>query len=265
MNKASTASKVPTVTLAFWIVYIAATTLGETGGDAVSDTLDWGYLGGTAFFFVLFVVLAIGQVLSRTLRPPLYWATIVASTMFGTTMADFADRSLGLGYAGGSTLLFACLLVTLGLWYRDQGTIAVNDVAAPRAEIFYWVAITFSQTLGTALGDWVSDGWDLGSATGALIFGAVLAVLVGFYYWTSVSRVLLFWAAFILARPLGATLGDFLDQPHDQGGLGLSRPLASAIIAAFIILCLLILPKLAKTHRVRALEAEGIGGSAGTD
>src|SRR6185437_6248548 len=248
-----------------WIVYIAATTLGETGGDAVSDTLDWGYLGGTAFFFVLFVVLAIGQVLSRTLQPPLYWATIVASTMFGTTMADFADRSLGIGYAGGSMLLFACVLAVLAIWYRTQGTIAPSSVTAPKAEIFFWIAITFSQTLGTALGDWVSDGFDLGSATGALVFAAGLAAVAVLYFWTSVSRVSLFWAALILARPLGATLGDFLDQPHDQGGLALSRPLASAIIAAFIILCLLILPKLAKTHRVRALGAEGIGGSAGTD
>jgi uncharacterized membrane-anchored protein len=265
LNRASTASKLPTVTWAFWIVYVAATTLGETGGDAVSDTLDWGYLGGTAFFAVLFILLAVAQILASRLRPPLYWATIVASTMFGTTMADFADRSLGLGYAGGSTLLFACLVVTLGLWYRARGTIAVDAVTDRRAELFYWVAITFSQTLGTALGDWVSDGWDVGSAAGALFFGAALAGLIGLYYWTSASRVLLFWAALILARPLGATLGDFLDQPHDQGGLALSRPLASAIIAAFIVLCLLVLPRLANTRRVRALDSEGIGGSAGPE
>ncbi|MGH7013640.1 MAG: COG4705 family protein [Stellaceae bacterium] len=234
------ASKVPAVTLAFWIVYVAATTLGETGGDAVSDTLDWGYLGGTAFFLVLFVVLAVAQIRAPKLYPALFWATTVASTMFGTTTADFADRSLGLGYAGGSTLLFACVLIVLGLWHRAQGTIAVGSVTAPKAEIFFWIAITFSQTLGTALGDWVSDGWDLGSATGALVFAIGLAVVAGLYFWTSASRVLLFWAALILARPLGATFGDFLDQPHDQGGLALSRPLASAIIAAFIILCLFV-------------------------
>jgi len=239
-----TNSKVPAVAIWFWVIYVAATTLGETGGDAVSDTLDWGYLGGTAFFLAVFVVLAILQIRTNKLRPPLYWATIVASTMFGTTMADFADRSLGIGYAGGSTLLFGCLLVVLAIWQSTQGTIAPSSVTTPKAEIFYWVAITFSQTLGTALGDWVSDGFDLGSAVGALVFAAGLAVVALLYYFrTTISRVSLFWAAVILARPLGATLGDFLDQPHDQGGLALSRPLASAIIAIFIIVCLFVLPR----------------------
>ncbi|HYL33428.1 MAG TPA: hypothetical protein VEU53_09835 [Stellaceae bacterium] len=252
MNTLSTANKVPTVTWAYWIVYVAATTLGETGGDAVSDTLDWGYLGGTAFFLVVFVILAVAQIRISKLHPPLYWATIVASTMFGTTMADFADRSLGIGYAGGSTLLFACLLAVLVIWFRAQGTIAPSSVTVPKAEIFFWIAITFSQTLGTALGDWVSDGFDLGSATGALVFAAGLAVVAALYFWTSVSRVSLFWAALILARPLGATLGDFLDQPHDQGGLGLSRLLASAIIVVFIVACLFMLPRSAARRPERA-------------
>jgi uncharacterized membrane-anchored protein len=252
MNTLSMASKVPGITVGFWIIYVAATTLGETGGDAVSDTLDWGYLGGTAFFLAVFIILAVAQIRADKLHPPLYWATIVASTMFGTTMADFADRSLGIGYAGGSTLLFACVLVVLALWYRAQGTITPASVTTPKAEIFFWIAITFSQTLGTALGDWVSDGFDLGSATGALVFAAGLAVVAALYFWTTVSRVLLFWAALILARPLGATLGDFLDQPHDQGGLGLSRFLASAIIIGFIVASLFVLPQSAARQPERS-------------
>jgi len=238
-----TNSKVPSVAIWFWIIYVAATTLGETGGDWVSDTLDWGYLGGTAFFFAVFVILAVLQIRAGKLHPPLFWATVVASTMFGTTMADFADRSLGIGYAGGSALLFACVLVTLAIWYRAQGNIGPSSVTTPKAEIFFWIAVTFCQTLGTALGDWVSDGFDLGSAVGALVFAAGLAVVAALYFRTAISRVSLFWAAVILARPLGATLGDFLDQPHDQGGLGLSRLLASAIIIVFIVACLFVLPQ----------------------
>lgn len=252
MSRSSTHSKVPSIAIWFWIIYVAATTLGETGGDAVSDTLAWGYLGGTAFFLAVFVVLAVLQIRASKLHPPLYWATIVASTMFGTTMADFADRSLGIGYAGGSTLLFACLLAVLAIWYRTQGTIAPGSVTAPKAEILYWIAITFSQTLGTALGDWVSDGLDLGSAVGALIFAAGLVIVAALYFRTALSRVSLFWAAVILARPLGATLGDFLDQPHDQGGLALSRPFASAIIAIFIIACLFVLPQTAAKRSERS-------------
>jgi len=252
VNSHTAVSKVPAVTLGFWIVYVAATTLGETGGDAVTMTLNWGYLAGTAFFLALFIVLVVAQILTKNLRPVVYWATIVAATTFGTAMADFADRSLGIGYAGGSTLLFACLLTVLGLWYRSQGTIAVNAMSTPKVEVFYWIAITFSQTLGTALGDWVSDGWDLGSARGALVFAAGLAVIAGLYFWTTTSRVLLFWAAFILARPLGATVGDFLDQPVDQGGLAISRPLASAAIAAFIVLCVLLMPRPVGKHPERS-------------
>src|ERR1700750_1826905 len=231
-------SKVPEVTLTFWIIKIAATTLGETGGDTVTMTLNWGYLVGTVIFLSLLVVLVVGQIIAKKFHPFLYWATIIASTTFGTTMADFADRSLGIGYTGGSTLLFLCLMTVLGLWYWSQGTISVNTVATPKAEVFYWAAITFSQTLGTALGDWLADTGGLGYEGGALVFAAGLAVIVALYYFTRVSHVLLFWAAFILSRPLGATIGDFLDKPIADGGLALSRPIASAVIGALIIVCL---------------------------
>lgn len=242
-----TLSKVPEVTLGFWIIKIAATTLGETGGDSITMTLNWGYLIGTAIFLGLLIVLVVAQILAHKFHPVLYWATIVASTTFGTTMADFADRSLGVGYAGGSTLLLVCLAAVLGLWYWSQGTISVNTVSTPKVEAFYWAAITFSQTLGTALGDWTADT-GLGYEGGALIFGAGLAVIAGLYYWTNISRVLLFWAAFILTRPLGATVGDFLDKPVNEGGLALSRPLATAAIAVLIVVCLLVFPQRAGRH-----------------
>ena len=246
--RAESLTKVPEVTLVFWIIKIAATTLGETGGDSVTMTPRWGYLAGTALFLVLLVALVIWQTVAGKFHPFLYWATIVASTTFGTTMADFADRSLGIGYTGGSTLLFLCLMATLGLWYWSLGSISVTTVSAPKVEAFYWAAITFSQTLGTALGDWAADTGGLGYEGGALLFGAGLAVLAALYYWTSLSRVALFWAAFILTRPLGATVGDLLDKPVRHGGLALSRPLASAVIAAFIIGCILLLPQRAGTH-----------------
>jgi uncharacterized membrane-anchored protein len=241
-------SKVPAVTLGFWIIKIAATTLGETGGDTVTMTLNWGYLAGTALFLGLLIVLVVVQILAIKFQPWLYWATIVASTTFGTTMADFADRSLGIGYTGGATLLFVCLIAVLALWYWSQGTISVDTVTTPRVEAFYWAAITFSQTLGTALGDWMADTGGLGYEGGALVFGAGLAVIAGLYFWTSASRVLLFWAAFILTRPLGATVGDFLDKPTSQGGLALSRPLASAVIAILIVVCILLIPQRAGVH-----------------
>jgi uncharacterized membrane-anchored protein len=241
-------TKVPEVTLVFWIIKIAATTLGETGGDSVTMTLNWGYLTGTAIFLSLLVVLVFTQIAAKKFHPFLYWATIVASTTAGTTMADFADRSLGIGYTGGSSLLLLCLLATLGLWYWSLGSISVETVNTPKVEAFYWTAITFSQTLGTALGDWMADTTGLGYEGGALVFAAALAVLAAAYYWTSVSRVLLFWAAFILTRPLGATVGDFLDKPVNHGGLALSRPLASAVIAGFILGCLALLPQRAGTH-----------------
>jgi uncharacterized membrane-anchored protein len=242
------ATKVPEVTLVFWIIKIAATTLGETGGDSVTMTLNWGYLAGTVLFLALLALLVIAQIIAKKFHPVLYWATIVASTTFGTTMADFADRSLGIGYPGGSALLLALLLITLALWYWTLGSISVETVSTPRVEAFYWAAITLSQTLGTALGDWVADSMGLGYDGGVLVFAAGLAVLAAAYYWTNVSRVLLFWAAFILSRPLGATVGDFLDKPISEGGLALSRPIASAVIAAFIIGCILLLPQRAGRH-----------------
>jgi uncharacterized membrane-anchored protein len=241
-------SKVPAVTLAFWVIKVAATTLGETGGDTVTMTLNWGYLAGTALFLGLLVVLVAAQILARRFHPLLYWATIVASTTFGTTMADFADRSLGIGYTGGSTLLALCLFAVLGLWYWSEGTVSVSTVSTPKVEAFYWAAITFSQTLGTALGDWMADTGGLGYEGGAFVFAAGLAVIVGLYFWTQISPVLLFWAAFILTRPLGATVGDFLDKPKNAGGLALSRPLASAVIGALIIACLFVLPQHAGRH-----------------
>jgi uncharacterized membrane-anchored protein len=241
-------SKVPEVTLVFWIIKIAATTLGETAGDTVTMTLDWGYLAGTVLFLAALALLVGLQIVAKRFHPFLYWATIIASTTFGTTMADFADRSLGVGYAGGSSILLICLLATLGLWYRSLGSISVDTVSTPKVEIFYWAAITFSQTLGTALGDWMADSTGLEYEGGAIVFGAALAVVAAAYYRTHLSRVTLFWMAFILTRPLGATVGDLLDKPLDQGGLALSRPLASAVIAAFILGCLLILPQRAGSH-----------------
>jgi uncharacterized membrane-anchored protein len=242
------ATKVPEVTLVFWIIKIAATTLGETGGDSVTMTLGWGYLTGTAIFLTLLIALVVAQIVAKRFHPSLYWATIVASTTFGTTMADFADRSLGIGYTGGATVLLCLLLLTLGLWHHSLGSISVETVATPKAEAFYWAAITFSQTLGTALGDWMADSTGLGYLGGAAVFALALAVLAALYYWSDISRVSLFWAAFILTRPLGATVGDLLDKPHSHGGLALSRPWASAVITVFIVGCVLLLPQRAGRH-----------------
>lgn len=243
-----TLSKVPEVTLVFWIIKIAATTLGETGGDTVTMTMNFGYLTGTIIFVALLIGLILWQIAAKKFHPFLYWATIIASTTAGTTLADFADRSLGIGYAGGSTLLLACLLASLAVWYWREGTISVQTVNTPRVEWFYWIAITFSQTLGTALGDWTADDTGLGYMGGALVFGAGLAVLAVLYWRTKVSRVFLFWAAFILTRPLGATVGDFLDKPLDHGGLALSRPIASLVLAVFILGCIVFLPQRAGSH-----------------
>ena len=252
-----TLSKVPAVTLVFWIIKIAATTLGETGGDTVTMTLDWGYLAGTALFAGLLLALVALQIRATKFYPFLYWATIVASTTFGTTMADFADRSLGIGYTGGAALLLALLVAVQALWYRSEGTIDVNTVTTPRAEGFYWAAITFSQTLGTALGDWTADTDGFGYGGGTLIFAGAIALVVLLYYTTSLSRVALFWAGFILTRPLGATFGDLLDKPVADGGLDLSRPIASAMIAMFIIIALLVLPQRAGRHPGAAQPSEG--------
>jgi uncharacterized membrane-anchored protein len=252
-------SKVPAVTVGFWIIKVLATTLGETGGDTVTMTLNWGYLAGSALFGVALVVLVAAQIFAKRFHPVLYWATIVASTTFGTTLADFADRSLGIGYAGGSLLLLGCLLATLGLWHRSQGTVAVNTLSTPKVEAYYWATITFSQTLGTALGDWLADTGGVGYEGGALVFAAGLVAVAALYFWTSISRVTLFWVAFILTRPLGATVGDFLDKPVSHGGLDLSRPLASAVIAAIIVAGLIVLPQRPGQHPG---EAEGSTAAA---
>ncbi|MBV8704885.1 MAG: hypothetical protein JO118_14385 [Acetobacteraceae bacterium] len=241
-------SKVPEVTLGFWVIKVAATTLGETGGDAVTMTLGLGYLVGTAIFATVLAAAVSAQVAARRFHPFLYWFVIVATTTAGTTLADFCDRSLGIGYAGGSSILFALLLVTLGLWYWSLGSVSVDTVTSPKAEIFYWATIMFSQTLGTALGDWMADTNGLGYEGGAIVFAAALAVVAGLYFRTNVSRTLLFWTAFILTRPLGATFGDLLDKPVANGGLALGRFSASAVLAAFIIACILILPQRAGSH-----------------
>ena len=253
-----TLTKVPAVTLGFWVIKILATTLGETAGDTVS--MSWlgetgpqagqgpnGYLTGTILFGVPLALLIWAQIRARGFNAWLYWATIIASTTAGTTLADFATRSLGIGYAGGSVLLFACVLASLFAWHRTTGTISVNSVVSPREELFYWLTITFSQTLGTALGDWVADS-GLGYGGGAVAFGAVLLVLAALCFWTGLSRVFLFWAAFILTRPLGATLGDFLDKPVARGGLELSRPLASLALALAILLLIWLIPQRAGLH-----------------
>ncbi|MEM4989757.1 hypothetical protein V8G57_20385 [Collimonas sp. H4R21] len=232
-------SKVPEVTLLFWIIKIAATTLGETGGDAVSMSMNLGYLVATAIFAAVFLVAVFAQVRAKGFHPFLYWATIIATTMVGTTLADFADRSLGIGYAGGSSLLFILLMASLAIWHRTLGTISVATVNTPKAEMFYWLTIMFSQTLGTALGDWTADTAGLGYTGAALLFGGLLALLVLAYYRTRISRTALFWAAFILTRPLGAVVGDFLDKPLNAGGLALSRYSASLALFAFILGCIL--------------------------
>ncbi len=236
-------SKVPELALTFWIIKIAATTLGETAGDSVTMTLQWGYLAGTGLFGVILVAMVCLQIRVRAFHPALYWGTIVASTTFGTTMADVADRSLGIGYTGGALLLFGGLIGVLGLWRASLGSVQSSAVSSPQAEGFYWSAIIFSQTLGTALGDWMADTGGLGYEGGALVFSAGLLAVGALYGLTQVSRVMLFWAAFILTRPLGATVGDYLDKPVSHGGLALSRPIASAVIAAFIVGCIWLLPQ----------------------
>ncbi|SIR10415.1 Uncharacterized membrane-anchored protein [Janthinobacterium sp. TND4EL3] len=232
--------KVPEVTLAFWIIKIAATTLGETAGDAVSMSMNLGYLIGTAIFLAVFLTAVFAQIKAKKFHPFLYWATIIATTTVGTTLADFADRSLGIGYAGGSTLLIALLFGSLFIWHRTLGSVSVSTLSSPKAEIFYWVTIMFSQTLGTALGDWTAGTAGLGYTGAAIAFSVLLALVVAAYYWTNVSRTLLFWTAFILTRPLGAVVGDFLDKPLSAGGLALSRYSASAALFAFILTSILL-------------------------
>jgi uncharacterized membrane-anchored protein len=241
-------SKVPEVTLVFWLIKIACTTLGETGGDAVTMSMNLGYLVGTAIFAVIFVLAVSVQLAVRRFHPFLYWFVIVATTTVGTTLADFMDRSLGIGYAGGSAILLALVLASLALWRWTLGSVSVTRISSVKGEIFYWVTIMFSQTLGTALGDWAADDGGLGFAGGALAFGAALAVVAALYKWTTISHVALFWAAFILTRPLGATVGDFLDKPLQHGGLDLSRYTASAVLVVLIIACILIFPQKPGQH-----------------
>jgi len=246
------ASKVPEATLGFWAIKIAATTLGETGGDWVTMTLSLGYLIGTIIFAVIFLGLVAGQVKAAKFHPFLFWATIVATTTLGTTIADFTDRSLGVGYPGGVAIVLALLIASLAIWYWVEGTVSVESITTPRAEWFYWCTILFSQTLGTALGDWAAGsdrgGLGLGYEYGAIIFGVGLAILAALYVWTKISHTLLFWAAFILTRPLGATLGDLLDKPVEQGGMHLSRLLASLILLAVIVAGVLLIPQRAAKH-----------------
>lgn len=242
-NTQEALSKVPEVTLIFWIIKIFATTLGETGGDTVSMSMGLGYLVGTAIFAAIFVAFVLAQIRAKQFNSWLYWATIIATTTVGTTLADFADRTLGIGYAGGSSLLLTLLLASLFIWYRTMGSVSVNTVSSPKAEMFYWLTIMFSQTLGTALGDWTADTAGLGYAGGAIIFSALLALVAAAYYRTSISRTALFWAAFILTRPLGAVVGDFLDKPIASGGLALSRYTASIVILLLIAGLIIVFPQ----------------------
>ena len=243
-NTAITAlSKVPEVTLIFWLIKILATTLGETGGDAVSMSMNLGYLVGTAIFAVIFLFAVVAQIKAKQFHPFIYWVTIVATTTVGTTLADYVDRSLGIGYTGGSALLLSLLLASLFVWYKTLGSVSVNSISEPKAEMFYWVTIMFSQTLGTALGDWTADTAGLGYGGGAIIFSALLLAVLAAYYWTQISRTALFWAAFILTRPLGAVVGDFLDKPIAKGGLDLSRYTASTALILIIIACILFFPQ----------------------
>lgn len=233
-------SKVPEVTLVFWLMKIAATTLGETGGDAVSMSMHMGYLVSTGIFAAIFIAAVAIQIMAKKFHPVIYWVTIIATTTVGTTLADFADRSLGIGYLGGTSLLLILLLASLAIWYRTLGTVSVSSVVSPKTEMFYWVTIMFSQTLGTALGDWTADSMGIGYEGGAVIFGGLLLLLVAAYYWTRISRTTLFWAAFILTRPLGAVVGDLLDKPVSHGGMDMSRYTASAILIGFIAACIVI-------------------------
>lgn len=240
-------SKVPEVTLLFWMIKILATTLGETGGDAVTMSMGLGYLAGTGIFAFIFIIAVIAQIRAKEFHPFLYWLTIIATTTVGTTLADFVTRDIGVGYAGGSTILLVLLVSSLLTWRFVMGTVSVQSIITAKAEMFYWVTILFSQTLGTALGDWVADDTGLGYLGAAAIFGGILVVTAALYFWTDVSHTILFWIAFIVTRPLGAVVGDFLDKPLDHGGLELSRYTASIVLLTIIIASLLIFrPKAAE-------------------
>jgi uncharacterized membrane-anchored protein len=248
-------SKVPEVALGFWIIKILATTLGETGGDALSMSLNVGYAVSTVIFFGLFLVLVVAQIRAKRFHAFLYWAVIVGTTLAGTTMADFADRSLGIGYPGGTAILFGLLVASLVVWKLVVGTVSVNNIVTPKAEMFYWLTILFSNTLGTALGDWTSEGTGFGG--GVFLFIGLIGVVAGLYFFTKISRTLLFWAAFILTRPLGATMGDLLTKPHADGGLNMSRFVSSGIIAVFIVGCVLLIPQRAGNHPGQKAEDRG--------
>ena len=243
-------SKVPEVTFLFWLIKIAATTLGETGGDAVSMSMNLGYLTATAIFAAIFLAAVGGQIAATRFYLSLYWTTIIATTTLGTTLADYATRSLGIGYAGGSSMLLLLLVASLAVWYRTMGTVSVDSLSSPKAEMFYWVTIMFSQTLGTALGDWTADTAGLGYTGAAAVFSALLALVAAGYFWTNISRTMLFWAAFVLTRPLGAVVGDFLDKPVASGGLAMSRYAASAVLLIFIVACMILFKQKAasKSH-----------------
>jgi uncharacterized membrane-anchored protein len=235
-------SKVPAVTFVFWVIKVLATTLGETGGDTLSMSMNLGYLLSTGIFSVTFVAAVIIQVRARQFHPVIYWATIVATTTVGTTLADFADRSLGIGYAGGTTILLVMLMTSLWIWKRNLGSVAVDTVNSPKSEMYYWVTIMCSQTLGTALGDWTADTAGIGYGGGIFVFGGLLAVVAAIYYFTKISRTLLFWSAFILTRPLGAVVGDFLDKPRAEGGLAMSRYSASAALVVLMVIFIFAFP-----------------------
>lgn len=236
-------SKVPEVNLIFWIIKIAATTLGETAGDAVSMSMNLGYLVGTAIFAAIFIIAVAAQIKAKSFHPFLYWTTIIATTTVGTTLADFFDRSLRIGYAGGASLLFVLLMASLAIWYRSLGSVSVDTISSPKAEMFYWITIMLSQTLGTALGDWTADTAGLGYSGGAIVFSILPGIVAAAYYWTKLPKALLFWAAFILTRPLGAVLGDFLDKPLNAGGLALSRYSASLALLVIMMGCILYFPQ----------------------
>ncbi|MGY3911244.1 COG4705 family protein [Aeromonas piscicola] len=253
-NTSSAVSKVPELTLAFWVIKILATTLGETGGDAVSMSMDLGYLVSTGIFAVIFFVAVSAQISAKTYKPALYWATIIATTTVGTTLADFADRSLGIGYAGGSTILALLLLGSFAVWYRAQGEISSSVISSPRTEMFYWITIMFSQTLGTALGDWTADNAGFGYAGSSVVFGGILLAIVATYFLTNISRTFLFWAAFIITRPLGAVVGDFLDKPISKGGLELSR--YSASVALLVAIAALVYISTLKSKRNDPVELD---------
>ena len=249
MSKSDYLSKVPEVTLGFWIIKILATTLGETGGDAVSMSMNLGYAVSSFIFAAIFAIAVAIQIRAKNFKPFLYWFVIIATTTLGTTLADFADRSLGIGYSGGSAILLTLLLISFAVWYKSAGTVSVHSVSSPKVESFYWVTILFSQTLGTALGDWMADTNGMGYEGGSLVFGAGLLILAAAYFYKKISRTALFWGAFVLTRPLGATLGDLLDKPVDHGGLDINRYYASGILAALILACVIFLPQKAAEEK----------------